>query len=831
MQQPISPSHGRDDELRALRALIATQSLVTLVGPGGIGKTWLARTLFDAHRAEGSVGWFCAAERASSDADLVEALETAVESHTPGFDDIETRFQRVLARLRDEPGLLVIDNLEQLPDAALRVRAALDTGVTVLVTSRHHLHIEGEQIFPVDGLGAAARALFVHRARIVDPRFAAAQPDLDGLLVRLAGVPLAIELAAGRMGSFTPHDILERLERGLARATQPGQPDRQDSIENSYTWSWDLCAPDLQTALGLCTIFEDGFGLDAAESVLGLDAIDRIQSMVDRSLLRCERVHGRARFSMRQLWREFVIQRVSASTRAQATAAHRRWYLKVGTRAAADAHGPDGVNARRWLLTERGNLSKIAATGELEATWVLRTLLHYGGLPAGYAHWVAQSEGPVADLLRGEMALQQGRIADATELLSAALDAIDDDRRWEVLLYLGIAKFESGEATQSMMHHTEAQSAAQAVGNVRGVGRALGSQGATLNLLGELNAARDRYDQAFDALRQAGDTLSLSILTVQIGDMHAQAGRLTEARLAYASGYRQFDALKSLRWVGFVSGKLGSIALEEGKASAAIARCQEAVDRLTLAGCVREAGVFDGYVGVARHAAGDLEGALGHYNAAQTRIRSDRRHCALFASFAAVAAYQLNQPFAYWLEKADALVADSQFPNVRLTLKLNRAHAQATIDPAGAEGVLAEATDEAVGTDARVARRWLAAAIGQIEESPVTDGLVVWPESGRFKPPGEPLVDISRRRILARLFDSLVQARLEHPGTGLSIDELQRVGWPGERMSPISGANRVYVAIATLRSNGLRDLLLKREVGYLLDPQTPLVTKPVGIVG
>jgi predicted ATPase len=230
---------GREEELRALHALMETNTLITLVGPGGIGKTWLAKAVLEAHRANGGRGWFCAAERARVDTELIEALETAVESHAPGLTDIETRFERVLTSLH-APGLLVIDNVEQLPDPARLIARVSSTGVTVLLTSRHQLHLDGEQIFPVKGLGAAASALFIRQARIVDPTFDATRPGFDALLESLDGVPLAIELAAGRMGSFTPEDILKRLDLGLADRVSRARPQRQSSIERSHAWSWDM---------------------------------------------------------------------------------------------------------------------------------------------------------------------------------------------------------------------------------------------------------------------------------------------------------------------------------------------------------------------------------------------------------------------------------------------------------------------------------------------------------------------------------------------------------------------------------------------------------------
>lgn len=822
--------HGREPHLRALARLIATRPLITLVGPGGIGKTWLARRALDEHRASGGPGWFCAAERAHTDAELVEAIENAAESHAPGLGDIEARFDRALAHLSGQAGLLVIDNVEQLGDLAPRIGQLLGAGVTILLTSRRRLHLDGEQIFPVDGLGAAARQLFMRRARVVDPLFDETRPGFDDLLVRLDGVPLAIEFAAGRMGSFTPRDILDRLDRSLIEHTQHERPVRQSSIEQSHAWSWALCTPTLQAALGRCTVFVGGFDLDAAERMLGADAIELIQALVDRSLLSVERGPAGTRFSMHQLWRDFVGQRTPTAQLADAQAVHRDWYLQVGQRAAANAHGPDGAPARRWLLTERANLGAIADAGVWQAVWVLRTLLHYGGLPLRYPTWVEACDGPVAGLLKGELALQRGQLAEAVTALHPALETVDAAHRWEVQLCLGIAEVERG-GPDAMRHHTAALEDARAVGNLRGVGRALGSQGVTLRIQGDLRAARDRYDQAFDALREAGDVLSLGILTLQTGDIHVQAGRLTEARLAYTAAHEKFAELGSKRWLGFTSGKLGAIALEEGKPRVAITRCEEAVEQLTRAGCVREAGVFAGYVGLACHAAGDLERALRQYTDAQVRIRSDRRHCALFASFAAVAAHQLDQPVDYWLTTADALAAEIPGQlDVQCTIRLNRAHARLALDPVGAEAALDAAIDEAVGTDARLARRWLAAALGKAEPVVAPDALRVWPQFDRFEPPGGSPIDIGRRRTLVRIFRALVLARRDRPGAGLSLEELQAVGWPGERMSPVSGANRVYVAIATLRANGMRDLLLKREVGYLLDPRTPLVLQS-GSVG
>ncbi|MGK5111171.1 DUF4062 domain-containing protein [Geodermatophilus sp. CPCC 205506] len=342
-QLPTPPNRlvGRATELAELHGLLTTGSsrLVTLVGPGGIGKTRLAMAAAEDVRTEfpdGVVAVMLASVRSP------EAVPGQVASAL-GLPETFGRApaDAVADLLRSRRMLLVLDNLEQVVDAAPLVgRWLAEAGqLRVLATSREVLHLTGERVYPVpplpvgEGLsagelaGSDAVALFVDRARAAGPDLVVDAHQLrtiGEIARRLDGLPLAIELAAARVSVLDPDVILQRLDRRLALLTG-GPRDaaaRQRTLSATMQWSYDLLDERERVLFARLGTFAGGFFLDAAEAVCGDDGalgdvLDGLGSLVDKSLIRASgTVDGDPHFTMLETVREFARDRLSASGEA-----------------------------------------------------------------------------------------------------------------------------------------------------------------------------------------------------------------------------------------------------------------------------------------------------------------------------------------------------------------------------------------------------------------------------------------------------------------------------------------------------------------------------------
>ena len=295
---PVQPTPfvGRERELAEVLALLDSHRIVTLTGPGGSGKTRLAlQAAAESVERYGDGVWFVSLA-AVRDPQLIEPTIARVVG---GPDDLHEF-------LMGKRTLLVLDNLEQLLPGAADVVVRLDAHI--LATSRSRLNVAAEQEFPVPTLPVDdGGVLFTQRARQLQPGF---EPDaaVREIAERLDGLPLALELAAGRVKVLTPAQILERLGRGLDLLTSGAHdaPERQRTLRGTVEWSYQLLAADEQRLFAQLAVFAGSFALEAAEAVCSAE-LDVLQSLVDQSLLR----HGEdGRFFMLATIKEFALEKL-----------------------------------------------------------------------------------------------------------------------------------------------------------------------------------------------------------------------------------------------------------------------------------------------------------------------------------------------------------------------------------------------------------------------------------------------------------------------------------------------------------------------------------------
>ena len=383
LPRPLTSFVGRQDEIAAIRRLITRDDvrLLTLTGPGGIGKTRLALQVAQS-LAETSIGAIEFVPLASiRDPELVPALV----ARTLGVANLESRssFDRLYEVIKDTPILLVLDNLEHLPDLGLFVADLLEhcPALTILGTSRKRLDVSGEHVFPLPPLTPSASLdLFYQRANAIAPDFAETAENVATvaeICQRLDSLPLAIELAAARIPVLPPHALFARLDGRLKLLTggYRDAPIRHQGLRQAIAWSHDLLNLVEQVLFRRLGIFVGSFSLEAAGAIAGggEDVLDGVSSLVASSLL--ERVPGmgdESRFVMLETIREYALERLNES--GEVDSIHRRhaaYYMEIARLPDMIWWLPEGVGRLNQLETEFGNIRAVFEwlefTGDMES--------------------------------------------------------------------------------------------------------------------------------------------------------------------------------------------------------------------------------------------------------------------------------------------------------------------------------------------------------------------------------------------------------------------------------------------------------------------------------
>ena len=455
---------GRRSELTAVAMLLRTARMVTVTGPGGVGKTRLALRAATAAAEEDMFPhgvWFAEVDAVQDPLLLghavLEALRLADSTARPPLD--------VLAgQLADRRMLLVLDGCEHLVDACAELAGTLlrsAPGLRVLATSRQSLRVDGEHLLPLTPLPVDAPAgrwpdavrLFADRAAAVVPGFeltAANASEVALLCRRLDGIPLAVELAAGRLRTLSVEQIGVRLDDRFRLLTGGARtaPPRHQTLRTTIGWSHELCTPQERLLWARLSVFAGGFDLEAAEYVCagdGLEAdavLELIGELVDKSvLLRMGGATDPVRFRMLDTLREYGARWLhSTGDEQQLLRRHRDWYLGVATWGEVEWFGPRQAETAERTRLAHPNLRAalefcLAEPGEEQLALVLAGTLWFYWVGSGHLgegrHWLdrALALAPEPTEARAKALWVTGYMATLQGDLPRAAPALEECRR------------------------------------------------------------------------------------------------------------------------------------------------------------------------------------------------------------------------------------------------------------------------------------------------------------------------------------------------------------------------------------------------------------------
>ena len=505
---PGTPFLGREEELSELGSLLAAENarVVTVTGPGGVGKTRLSlQAAADSAEAfADGVFWVALAPLrdplllAATVAQALEVVEHPDRSVT----------ESVIAALAAKRVLLVVDNCEHLLDAVAELVSQLVAacpGLVVACSSRERLRVTAEQVYPVRPMrGSDGKALFVERARAVEPSFV---PDehVPAICAAVDELPLAIELAAARIRLLSAAAIRERLtERLPLLATRDRDRDeRQRTLEATIAWSYDLLDPEEQRLLRALSVFAGGCTLKAAETVAGAD-LDLVESLLDKSLLR-HRVDkaGQDRYWLLETIREYALARLDVmGVREAVSARHRDYFCDLGSSLGpGDSVIPAAADVARYE-SDRANF-RIVFSEALE-----------------------RGDGAVAGRLVASLVgmwLNAGETVDSYEPARAALalaGADDRDRGW-ALSRTGVIADELGRWDEAHHLYGQALEHARRTGDIRLACEACRFYASLfVRSRGDFAQALEWAQRAVDLARESGsEELEDRCLFVQAGIM------------------------------------------------------------------------------------------------------------------------------------------------------------------------------------------------------------------------------------------------------------------------------------------------------------------------
>ncbi|MBA2518646.1 MAG: AAA family ATPase [Chloroflexia bacterium] len=675
---PTDALIGREREVAEVGQLLTGARLVTLTGPGGVGKTRLALALAREAAATAPAGVIFVDLTPLRDPNLVlPAIASAIGVR----DEPEERLLRSLTMmLGRQRRLLVIDNFEQVVAAASVVAGLLAAcpGLRMLVTSRVRLRLRGEREYPVGPLrvpdlasrrrgdrdlgnvtSSPAAMLFVERAHAANSAFALTAEnvaDVAAICRGLDGLPLALELAAAWAKLLPPAAMLDRLERGRLALTGGSRdaPERQQTIRATIAWSHDLLADQERLLFRRLAVFVGGWTIPAAEAVAGhgdreLDVLLGLRELVDQSLVvGLGNRGGETRYTMLETIREFALDRLQASGEGGTLrAAHATYLLTLAEAAAPWLEREEQVTWYERLEIEHANVR--AAIAWFQACDDTESVLRFGialwlfwfnfraeeGL-----RWLADAlaDGPHADpLLRAAALHGAGNLARAVddpvrgevfhrEELALRRAVGDETGIGKTLLPLGVEAFEQEDYARAETLLTESAGRLRASGDLWALAIAVECLGGLAFARGDLDGANAQLTEALRIGRRVGDRSGIGETLARLGALAMAAGDVSTATSCYEEGLSIRRELGAPSDIAVGLRELGMLAIEDGDFDRAETLLGEALALEERASSPALRCSLPLAVGRLARVRGDLKRAAAHYAAALDQVGQVRSY-------------------------------------------------------------------------------------------------------------------------------------------------------------------------------------------------------------
>ena len=616
-----TPFIGREIEIAKLTTLFADPAcrLITLVGPGGIGKTRLAIQTAAEHSERFAHGvWLVSLAPLAAPESLLPAIADTLKLVSYGQEDLKSS---LLHFLRERKLLLALDNFEHLLDAAALLAEIVESapGVKILVTSRERLNLRGEWILDMEGLSVpkddepedleahSAVKLFLQGARRARASFELGsdnRPFVARICRLVSGMPLGLELAAAWLPVLSCEEIVREIERNLdfLSTSLRDLPERHRSLRAVFDQSWQLLSESERAVFRRLSAFSGGCTREAAEAVAGA-SLPGLLGLVSKSLLR----RSAGRFEIHELLRQYGAARLHElpDDEAQTRDRHSEYYCALlaaqeatlkgrGQREALDAIGAELDNIRAaWLWAiERRNLGALAKS--VDAMWL----------------WYAARNQHDAEAIFGEAARWIERQSGADATVESAANPTRDLALGKFLCALGSTYFRRGSYAQARQLIEQSLALFRDIQAQWEIAWALNMRAATVHLLGGYSEERQFLEESIALGRATGDRWitayslnDLGLVLHLLGD-DGEAERLSRESLVF------FRELDDPRGLAFAFNNLGIIAVQRGAHAEA-----EALYRESLA--LRRANDDRWGVAVSLTQLGAVAHAQGHYAEAQ----------------------------------------------------------------------------------------------------------------------------------------------------------------------------------------------------------------------